>query len=290
MAMSNAPSRIIDACIVNHNTSPFAELALRSLAATHPPAAAQAQLRITVIDNHSEDGRVPELEAAAAEVGASFYTSRWPASASWVNSHGDVLRAFVRDHQDADYFLFVDSDVVFDTNGSVWTMLREAESHPDVWAVQARFRSHEQYEGAGSSLDIWAGQDHQVWVGMRESTGPHDYPIAGTRKKRCHPACALIAGSEGFRRVADIIGMSGAIVISQDPQLAGFHDTLGLASQAMSVLGLRYILSEIAVIHFFYVSYEQDQAMVAAKLAECSRRLDALRQGGATPMTPGAWG
>lgn len=58
----------------------------------------------------------------------------------------------------------------------------------------------------------------------------------------------------------------------------------------MSVLGLRYILSEIVVIHFFYVSYEQDQAMVAAKLAECSRRLDALRQGGATPMTPGAWG
>jgi hypothetical protein len=281
---------VIEACIVNHNTSPFAELALRSLAATHLSSSAPARLRITVIDNHSEDGGVLALKAAAAEIGAAFYNSGWPTSSSWVNSHGDVLRAFVRERPDADYYLFVDSDVVFDTPGCVWTMLDEAVAHPDVWAIQARFRSTEQDDGADSSLDIWAGQEQRVWVGMRESTGPHDYPIAGTRKGRCHPACALVVNSEDFRRVAEIVGLSGAIIVSQDPLLAGFHDTLGLASQVMSVLRLRYILSEIAVIHFFYVSYERDPAMAAAKLEECMRHLDLLRRGTAGPVTPGRWG
>ena len=281
---------VIEACIVNHNTSPFAELALRSLAATHMSSPTPARLRITVIDNHSEDGGVFALKAAAAEIGAVFYNSGWPTSSSWVNSHGDVLRAFVLDHPDADYYLFVDSNVVFDTPGCVWAMLDEAVTQPDVWAIQARFRSTEQYDGGGSSLDMWAGQEQQVWVGMRESTGPHDYPIAGTRKGRCHPACALVVNSEDFRRVAEIVGFSGAIIVSQDPLLAGFHDTLGLASQVMSVLRLRYILSEIAVIHFFYVSYERDPAMAGAKLEECMRHLDPLRRGSADPMTPGRWG
>ncbi len=290
MIVSNEAQPVIEACIVNHNTSPYAELALRSLVAMHAAPGGPAELRVTVVDNHSTDEGFSELESAAREVGATLERSRWPAARSWVNSHGDVLRNFVLTHPDPDYFLFVDSDIVFDRPNGVWTMLREALENPEAWAVQARFHWMEQHDGLGSSLDIWAGQEQRVWVGMREGRTGHDYPIIGLRKKRCHPGCTLIANSPAFRRVSEVVGLSGAVVVSQDPEIAGFHDTLGLASQAMSVQGLRYILSEAAVVHFFYVSYESDPEIAAGKLADCRRRLEVLRHGSASPVAPGPWG
>ncbi len=104
-------SSLIRACIVNHNTSEFAELALRSLAATHGARLSSGQLRITVMDNHSTDQGLPDLIAACDQLGAEFAHSHWPAASSKINSHGDVMRGFVAAHSAATHFLFVDADV-----------------------------------------------------------------------------------------------------------------------------------------------------------------------------------
>lgn len=79
----------VEAVIVNHNTSLFAELALRSLVAGHQHG--KADLRVTIRDNHSSDPDFESLEAAANDCGVPIEESRWPASATPLNSHGDVF-------------------------------------------------------------------------------------------------------------------------------------------------------------------------------------------------------
>jgi hypothetical protein len=63
-----ATSRV-EACVSNHNTSEFAELALRTLVASHEQRLAAGQLRVTVVDNHSTDEGLSDLVAAASELG-----------------------------------------------------------------------------------------------------------------------------------------------------------------------------------------------------------------------------
>lgn len=90
-ARDGAASReIVYAAIVNHNTSLFAELALRSLVASVGAGDRECDLRITVLDNHSTDD-VESLLAAANEASASFELTRWPAADATFNTHGDVL-------------------------------------------------------------------------------------------------------------------------------------------------------------------------------------------------------
>lgn len=52
-----------------HNTSEFAELALRTLVATHKQRLAADQLRVAVVDNHSIDEGLSDLVATAEELG-----------------------------------------------------------------------------------------------------------------------------------------------------------------------------------------------------------------------------
>src|SRR5437588_1723189 len=114
----------IEAIIVNHNTSLFAELALRSLVASIRAGDPLDRLQITLVDNHSSDD-MSTLLSVIAETGTRFERSRWPASEAEVNTHGDVLRDFVLARPDADYYLFVDSDIDFETDAAVQTMLDE---------------------------------------------------------------------------------------------------------------------------------------------------------------------
>jgi hypothetical protein len=145
-----ATSRV-EACVSNHNTSEFAELALRTLVASHEQRLAAGQLRVTVVDNHS-DGGLSDLVAAASELGATFQRSRWPAASAPVNSHGDVLRDFVAAHDQATHVFFVDADVVFTSPDPLGVMLAEMEEGRDVWAVQARFQWDEDKQGQGPAL------------------------------------------------------------------------------------------------------------------------------------------
>lgn len=265
----------IEACIVNHNTSVFTELALRSLAATHPAWLDDGRLRVTVIDNHSGDDGRTELKAACRALNVEFRLSRWPASESVVNSHGDVLRDFVAGSTEATHFLFVDTDTYFLANDTVGVMLDELAAAPDTWAVQARFEWLDQNFGAGSSLDWWSGRPQRIWATVG---GEPRTPFEGEYKPRCHPGCALIANTALFRRVSDIIGLSAGIFIGADRRQAGFADTLGPASLTMATHGLRYLLSDATVGHYHNVSYPDAENPVDWKLDDCRRRLADLRQ------------
>lgn len=276
---------LVAACIVNHNTSPFAELALRSLCVTHDERVRSGALVVAVLDNGSHDDGVVELQAAADQLGATFEPTRWPASAGGPISHGDALRHFVLTHPTASHYLFVDADVVFTEPDCVWTMLAEVEGDADVWATQARFQRYEAGRGEGASLDIWAGRRHEVWLGYNR---PAKGPFLGVHKPRLHPACALIVNRPVFRRVTETIGLSAAAIISADEQLAGIADTMGLASMVMATHGLRYVLSSVTVCHYFGVTTDHPDNPIAGKLPDCLRRLEALRVG--RIPEPGPWG
>ena len=125
----------VAAIIINHNTSRFAEIALRSLRLAAERA--NVDVRVTVVDNHSSDDTVA-LHAAIEECGASWELSRWPAGKQALTTHGDVLRDFVLARPEAPAFLFADSDICFHEPDAIAVMLEELNEMSDVWAVQAR--------------------------------------------------------------------------------------------------------------------------------------------------------
>jgi len=272
---------VIEACVINTNNSQFAELAARSLIATHAAAYKAADLRLTLLDNHSTDKGLDDLRAGTTELGVIFEQTRWPIASASTNTHGDVLRDFVISRRDADYYLFVDSDIVFEKVGSVWTMLRELSTHTGLWAVQARFRNLEEARGPGSSLDISAGRGQRVWWRFEPvPPGRHKMKeelILGEDQARCHTACTLITNSAPFQLMCNIIGLSSVVVISQDSERAGLYDTLAMGSLIMKTHGLNYALSEAQVLHYFGMSYRDDPE-VADAVKDCNCRLDVLRR------------
>jgi hypothetical protein len=260
---------LVRAIIVNHNTSLFAELALRSLMWTHTDS--NIELVTSVIDNHSTDAWLDRLKDACAVYGAEFALSRWPVAEKTLNTHGDVLRDFVLSHDDADRFLFVDSDIDFEEAGTVSTLAADLEADDELWAVQARFRFSETRDGPGGSLDIWAERAVVLKVGHAIDQWENVSSLEGTIQRRCHPGATLCANTPLFRRVADVIGFSTAVRLSADSAHGGFFDTFGLASAAMAAAGKRYALSRATVHHFFMASY--DDQHTKARRIECERRL-----------------
>jgi hypothetical protein len=264
----------IEACIVNHNTSEFAELAVRTLAATHEEWLSSDRLGVTVVDNHSNDQGVMDLKAVCSQLDVGFCKSAWPAAEAPVNTHGDVLRDFVAVHEKATHFLFVDADVYFLTQNTVGTMLTELTNRPDAWAMQARFAWAEKHRGRGSSLTIEAGPTQQLTACI---DGASVGPFSGPYKPRCHPALALVPNTPIFRKTADIIGLSAAVIIAADPSTAGFADTFGLTTLVMQTHSLRHALSEVTVGHYYGVSYEDSNQPADGKIDDCRRRLAELR-------------
>lgn len=97
--MGNIPSsRYIQAVVVNHNTSKYTELMLRSLFARH---SLDLDLSIVVLDNGSQDDRTG-LEAYAEAKGIPIIPSGLELKTKW-NSHGEILRKFVLEHPDCIY-------------------------------------------------------------------------------------------------------------------------------------------------------------------------------------------
>ena len=97
----------INAVVVNHNTSTFTELAARSFFAMHGE---REDVRFTIMDNSSQDG-TGELEEYARTVGIEFRRSGFVAAEQQVNSHGEVLRQFVMENPECDYYLLLDADI-----------------------------------------------------------------------------------------------------------------------------------------------------------------------------------
>jgi hypothetical protein len=281
---------VIEAIIVNHNTSPFAELCLRSLAAR--ARSVEPRLRVTVVDNHSTDHGLGSLVDAAEEMGAPFERSRWPADQAKVNTHGDVLRDFVLARPSATFYLFLDADIVFVDDSTVRTMVSELDGDPDLWAIQARFVNAERHRGAGSSLDIGAGSPQNLYVGFEDpaSAWHTSFPIVGSGQGRCHPGCALIKNSSSLQYTAARFGFATAVVMSADSAIAGYYDTMALASAVLSTHGLAYALSAATVAHYFNVSYDERTSLTDEKRVDALRQLATFRADPSGRPAPGPWG
>lgn len=257
---------MIEAVTVNHNSSVFAELMIRSLLHRNPGVS----LKLTVMDNNSTDGDdLAALKRYASEAGVDFTSSGFHVAPSTPNSHGIVLRSFVMDHPECTHYLFIDPDVCFLESGVIEGMLDELSADDHAFGIMPR-----------STLPAgvaWLNQESVIrytiqWPGCDESTLREARALV---RPRLHPFCALIENTPLFRSVVEEVGL--ALTCTLAPK-GGFNwDTLGLATSVMKTHGFHYLVSLSGVHHFFGVSY--DPAGIDSKRARCQEWLAELRAG-----------
>lgn len=237
---------------VNHGTTRYAELLLRSLLAHHRD---RSELAVLLLDNGS--GELERLEWAKAfgvEVRASGYSLDAP-----VTTHGELLRGAVRATPECDAYLFVDSDVCFVADNTIEAMTRELLDDPNLFAVQAIW-SHED----GSTHDPTAyvtGKTSRVresvrMFGQDEWSEPCEWDIGYA--DRVHPFCTLVRNDSVFRITVEVLGLSPAQ--TQSVRGAEWFDTLGLLTQVMKTHGRTWRTSSQRVIHFGNASWRPEQA------------------------------
>jgi len=233
----------IAAVLVNHNTSAFAELAVRSLFVQNPGL----DLQLTVYDNGSTDDRAGLL-AAADDHGVRVVPSGFSTSTPG-NSHGEVLRSFVLDpgNEEADQFLFLDADICFTRPGTIARLLALLSEHSEVF-------------GAGPRMS-WDGETP---LPAEVTNNPALY------LNRLHPCCALISNTPVFRSVVEHVGLSCARMLYATHD--DFLDTFELMTRVMRTHALRHVIADDTMImHAFAVSYPDESS---AMLAEKEKRRD----------------
>ena len=236
----------VEAASVNHNTSPYMELMLRSLFAWH---SSDLDLAVTVFDNASEDG-MATLHAYAERMSIPIVQSGFTTQ-SENNSHGEILRRFVLERPDCTHYLFLDADVCFIEDNTLNTMLHELEGTEGIFGIGPRM-----------SGDGVAELPEELRKG-----NPDLY------EARLHPCCALIKNTDVFRHVVRDIGLSCVKYLWADRE--EYLDTCKLMTRAMGTHGLKHSISSSMIIHFFCVSYDWDPAHFREEKA---RRRDMLLQ------------
>lgn len=240
----------IEAVSVNHNTSPYMELMLRSLFTRHAPI---PDLSLTVFDNASEDD-VVGLQAYAGHRGIPIVQSGFTTN-SQHNSHGEILSRFVLEHAECAHYLFLDSDICFIEDNTIEVMREELDATPEAFGIVARM-----------SWDGIAEIPEEVRAG-----NPDLY------EARLHPCCALIKNTELFRRVVKEIGLSEVRYVWGDRE--EFVDTCKLMTRVMGTHGFKHIISSRMVLHFFCSSYDWDPDNVKQQKArQRDARLVTLRE------------
>lgn len=247
--MAQHPSHHIAAVSVNHNTSTYMELMLRSLFAHHHSG---LSLSLTIFDNASTDD-MSGLRRYAAQVNVPIVPSGFSLTTAF-NSHGEILRRFVLDDPDCTHYLFLDADVCFVEPDTLLTMLAEVEQAPEVFGIGPRMS----------------------WDGINEI--PHEIRQVNPDicDARLHPCCALIPNTPLFRTVVDVIGLSCVRYLWAERE--DYLDTFKLLTRVMHTHGLHHILSSALIQHFFCVSYDWDSPETRQfKMAMRNERLAALR-------------
>jgi hypothetical protein len=216
----------IEAVTVNHNTSPYMELMLRSLFAHHPGV---LNLSLTVLDNASTDD-MTELKAYVKSIGLSIEQTGYTTNTK-NNSHGEILGKFVLDHPDCTHYLFLDTDVCFLEENTIGALLTELEERDDVFGIGPRMS--------------WDGVEEIPQNARKDNPDICD--------ARLHPCCALVKNTRLFRLVVEEIGLSTARYLrAEDEEIL---DTFKLMTKVMKTHGLKHVISSHMVLHFFCVSY-----------------------------------
>lgn len=245
--MNNHPaSRYIQAVVVNHNTSKYTELMLRSLFDRHP---APLDFSVTVFDNASQEDTVA-LEDYAREKGIPLLPSGFELKTEF-NSHGEILRRFVLEHPECVYYLFLDADICFLESDTILTMRHELEQDPGAFGIAPRL-------SADGALEIPSEYRDKVY------------------HSRLHPCCALVKNTALFRRVVEEIGFSCVKYLWAERE--DYLDTFQLMTKVMKTHNAHPLQSSKMVLHFFSVSYDWEPSEVMAfKAALRDRLLEEVR-------------
>ena len=219
-------SHKIEAVTVNHNTSRYMELMLRSLFAHHH---GEINLSLTVLDNASTDD-MAELKAYIKSQGLSIEQTGFTTNTK-NNSHGEILGKFVLGHPDCTHYLFLDSDVCFLEENPIGGLLKELEEREDVFGIGPRMS----------------------WDGIEEIPQQARNDNPDICDARLHPCCALVKNTPLFRLVVKEVGLSSVNVLWADRE--EIFDTFKLMTRVMKTHGLKHMISSRVVLHFFCVSY-----------------------------------
>jgi hypothetical protein len=239
----------IAAVSVNHNTSPYMELLVRSLWARHRAA---LPLALTSPRQASTDDTTA-LQALAAELAIPFEPSGFGLHTQY-NSHSEILRRWLLEHPAPTHSLFLDADVCFVEDDTVGTLLTELEADPTAFGIGPRLS----------------------WDGMVEIPATVRAANPDICDARLHPCCALVRNTPLFRTVVDQIGLGCVSYLWAER--AEYLDTFKLMTRVMATHGLRHIRSSALVQHFFCVSYDWDATATRQRKArQRDRRLAELR-------------
>jgi len=256
---------------VNHNTSHFVELMLRTLFLTNDLSGLHFEM--AVLDNQSNDPHRDELSAyLAAQKGAWVQTGFDTSIAG--EKHGVAFANFIRDHPKYTHYLFLDADMWFIEPNTISTMVEELTNAPlSTFANQARIHGYyvdrviegrDGIPGTGafdgqppSTVTFWDRAYSQIWM------------------PRCSPVCSLVANTPLFRRVVETVGLTPTYRFGVGE--AFFYDTFSLMTQVMATHGQYFIVSSKTINHFTQVTYMPEHR--AAKDRDCWLLLDDLRVG-----------
>ena len=216
----------IEAVTVNHNTSQYMELMLRSLFAHHP---IELNLSLTMFDNASIEN-MSELKVYAESKGIPIIQSGFTTDTE-NNSHGEILSRFVLEHPDCTHYLFLDTDVCFLEDNTIGTMLDELEANAKAFGIGPRMS----------------------WDGVGEIPEEARKANPDICDARLHPCCALVKNTSLFRSIVKEIGLSSLKYLwAESDEIV---DTFKLMTKVMKTHGLRHVISTRMVLHFFCVSY-----------------------------------
>jgi hypothetical protein len=256
---------------VNHNTSHFVELMLRTLFLTNDLNS--IDFHAVVLDNASDDEYLEQLQAYLSDQNIPLIQTGFDNTLA-PEKHGAAFDSFVKQHTDCAHYLFLDSDMWFVEDNTIPTMLVELlASPPSVFGNQARIYGYYAYrviEGRDGIPGIGDVDDFPTWQVSCYGT---DYETRLLR--RCSPVCSLITNTTVFRRVVDVIGLGRAMCFEVGS--ARWHDTFSLMTHVMSTQGLDFIVSSKRINHFTMTGYQQEAR--AKKDSDCLTMLAELRAG-----------
>lgn len=253
---------LVQVIAVNHGTTRYAELMLRSLLQHHRH---RSHLQVLLLDNDSPDiERLDLLRDERVRIEQSGYGLDHQ-----VTTHGEILAAAVLANPDCDAYLFVDSDVCFRSDRSIDRMADELAADAGLFGVQARWLLPDGTEFAPEPgpPDVVGIRESVRAPGATAWSDAISYDVVRHGADRIHPFCALIGNTTLFRRTVETFGLSPAMV--QSERSGRWWDTLGLMTQVMRINGLTWRRSEVGVTHFGNVSW--DDRWAAEKAADRDR-------------------
>jgi hypothetical protein len=256
---------------VNHNTSHFVELMLRTLFLTNDLTGMRFEM--TVLDNQSDDAYRHQLRAYLAKQHVAFHQTGFDTGIAG-EKHGVAFATFIRDHPECTHYLFLDADMWFIEPNTIATMAAELDTAPSTtFANQARILGY--YAGR-----VIEGRDGIPGTGAFDDQPPSivtlwDRTYTQVVMPRCSPVCSLVANTPLLRQVVETVGLSPAYRFGVDE--AFFYDTFSLMTHVMATHNQSFIVASKTVNHFTQATYMPEHR--AGKDQDCWLLLNDLRAG-----------